>query len=165
MLSSEQIDDQEYEDEEFGSLVGLLRKGMEPEDEEDEVRLRAEDDSDNDSRREDIEGSNHGHGSESSDSNKRYRDKFIIQTLVVPGHTIKHQSMLPTRNNFNNRRPYMSMDFSGNRNNHRNGNLLYVIGERTYDSELTVDNISVEEFDEFGVDKKDKGAVKLHKQK
>lgn len=35
VLSSEQIEDEE--EEEFGSLVGLLRKGMEPEDEEDDV--------------------------------------------------------------------------------------------------------------------------------
>lgn len=64
-----------------------------------------------------------------------------------------------------NKRPYMSMDLTCKRNNHRNNNLLYVIGERTYDSELTVDNISVEEFDEFRVDKKDKDAGMLFRHK
>lgn len=75
---------------------------MEPEDEEDEVEIEGSGqrrcslyqdghhDSENDSRREDVVGSNHGNDSDSSNSNQRYRDKFIIQTLIVPGHTIKH---------------------------------------------------------------------------
>lgn len=130
VLTTEQIEDDD--DEEFGSLVGLLRKGMQPEDEEDDVEpigafkagqlVYGEtqgNESDNSSRREDIEGSNQANDSDSSDLHKKFRDKFIIQNLVVPGHTIKHQNMLPTRN-CSAKRPFMSTDFGINIKNRSN---------------------------------------------